>query len=114
MNQLDKLLEEGKFDEAITNQTRKVKWLFNNSNKLTNVVCEKTVRLIVHKLKERTERKDNVGVWIDVKDRLPKFNKNVLALSKKGKIRISYVDRGGNLDDFELEVNKGDYYTHWM
>lgn len=61
-NVLDQLLEEGKFDEAVTNQIRKVKWLFNNSNKLTNVVCEKTVRLIVHKLKERSTGNEDATV----------------------------------------------------
>jgi hypothetical protein len=47
------LIDNGKFDEAITSQVRKVKWLYNNSNKLTNVIDEKFVRLIVHKMKEK-------------------------------------------------------------
>lgn len=56
----------------------------------------------------------NKGEWISVKERLPEFNKNVLALSKNGVIAISCVDSAGKLDDFELEISNGDYYTHWQ
>ena len=60
------------------------------------------------------ERRDSAD-WISVEDRLPEFNINVLALSKKGRIIISCVTKAGELDDFELEVDNGsDYYTHWM
>jgi hypothetical protein len=52
--------------------------------------------------------------WVAVGDRLPKGFKNVLCISKKGQIRISCVDGSGKLDNFELEVDESDYYTHWQ
>lgn len=47
---LDDLLDDGKFTEAITQQTRRVKWLYNNSNRNTFVIDEKLARLIYHKM----------------------------------------------------------------
>lgn len=56
------LIDEGKFNEAITSQVRKVKWLYNNSNKLTNVIDEKFVRLIVHKMNEKMNGNEDATV----------------------------------------------------
>lgn len=57
----------------------------------------------------------NKGEWVSVEDRLPEYNKNVLAFSKRGHTQISCVDSEGKLDDFGLEIsNGGDYYTHWQ
>jgi hypothetical protein len=64
------------FDEAIETlnmplilekQVRQVKWLFNNSNKMTMVYDEKLVRLLVHKLQSRIkelEEKTSVSLGI--------------------------------------------------
>lgn len=54
-------------------------------------------------------------MWVSVKDRLPEFNKTVLAISNKGKIEFSFVDSAGKLDEFQLEIYNGkQYYTHWQ
>lgn len=51
--------------------------------------------------------------WISIKQLPPKF-KNVLAISKKGVMAITCVDNSGKLDNFHLEVDGKDYYTHWL
>lgn len=40
-------------DKLLTTQKRQVKWLYNNSNKLTIVYEEKFVRLLLHKIKSQ-------------------------------------------------------------
>ena len=52
--------------------------------------------------------------WISVKKRLPNKYVNVLAVSKFGKYSITCVGSDNTLDDFELEVNQSDSWTHWM
>lgn len=52
--------------------------------------------------------------WIKVNDRLPEYNINVLAISSKKDIRLTCVGSDGILDDYELEVDESDYWTHWM
>lgn len=54
-----------------------------------------------------------VADWIPVENRLPAKFKNVLGLSKLGKIAITCVDSSGELDQFELEVDFNDCWTHW-
>ena len=52
--------------------------------------------------------------WISLKKKLPPKFKNVLCISKKGQIRIACVDSSGKIDEFELEVDRNDKYTHWQ
>ncbi len=52
--------------------------------------------------------------WISVEDRLPPFNKNVLAISNIGWIKITFVDSEGKLDVYELEGDEGYRWTHWQ
>ena len=71
-------------------------------------------QLIAAKLKIEKMKLIEYDKWIRLKDKFPEYNINVLALSKKGKIRIACVGSDGELDNFELEIDNGeDYYTHW-
>lgn len=51
--------------------------------------------------------------WISVRKELPPKFKNVLCYSKKGQIRITCVANDGKLDDYELESDQDDKWTHW-
>jgi hypothetical protein len=51
--------------------------------------------------------------WTSVENGLPPKFKNVLGLSKFGKVAITCVDSAGELDQFELEVDRDDCWTHW-
>lgn len=51
--------------------------------------------------------------WTPVEVGLPPKFKNVLGLSKLGKIAITCVDASDKLDEFEIEVDQGDKWTHW-
>lgn len=55
-----KLVDELKFSEIIDKNIRKVKWLYNNSNKYTDVVNEKIVRLMIHKYEERIAELESI------------------------------------------------------
>ena len=46
-------IEQLDIEPVLNSQIRQVKWLFNNSNKMTKVFDEKLVRLIVLKLQNR-------------------------------------------------------------
>lgn len=48
-----KLLDELNFTPILERQVRKVKWLYNNSNKHTMVYCEKDVRMMIDRLQKR-------------------------------------------------------------
>lgn len=39
-------------DKLLNSQKRQVKWLYNNSNKMTIVYEEKFVRLLIHKISQ--------------------------------------------------------------
>lgn len=52
---MDKLFADGKYKEYLDTQVRKVKWLYNNSNKLTDVICQKQVWAIVCKMQQRID-----------------------------------------------------------
>lgn len=52
--------------------------------------------------------------WISVKNKLPTKYVNVLAISKFGKHGITCVGSDNKLDDFELEINQSDFWTHCM
>jgi len=47
---LAKLIDDFEIQKVLDIQVRKVRWLYNNSNKCTMVYDEKLVRLIVSKL----------------------------------------------------------------
>lgn len=95
-----------------------MQWINKNTNTL---ISEHDYNFLSDIQKEQCEiyiKDESLPVdngWVSVEDRLPKFNVNVLACSKKGKIDISFVDASGKLDSFQLEVDNGkDYYTHWQ
>lgn len=53
IKEVDKLIEELDIEPVLELRVRQVKWLYNNSNKMTMVYEEKLVRIIVHRLQER-------------------------------------------------------------
>lgn len=53
LSDVDRKLENLDLEPILNDKVRVVKWLYNNSNKLTRVYEEKLVRLIVHKLNQR-------------------------------------------------------------
>lgn len=55
--------------------------------------------------------------WISVKDRLPEFNVNVLGVSNKGKIVITFIESDGQFSLMDLDCHYTDddeHFTHWM
>lgn len=54
--------------------------------------------------------------WVSVKDRLPKFNINVLGATNQGKVVITFAESDGQLSTMDIECHyKGDTerFTHW-
>jgi uncharacterized coiled-coil protein SlyX len=65
----DEALETLNLPLILEKQVRQVKWLFNNSNKMTMVYDEKLVRLLVHKLQSRIkELEEKTSVTLGVGD----------------------------------------------
>ena len=58
--ELNEKLEELDIQPILKSQVRQVKWLYNNSNKLTLVYEEKLVRIIVDKLEKRIKTLENL------------------------------------------------------
>lgn len=50
INEIDQHLDRLDIQPILNSRVRQVRWLYNNSNKCTNVYDEKLVRLIVHRL----------------------------------------------------------------
>lgn len=57
--ELDSLIKEGRWSDAIRAGKRQVKWLYSNSNRTTMVVDEKLVWLIVQALEDRIKELEN-------------------------------------------------------
>lgn len=55
LKEFDRLLDNLDIQPILKDKVRRVKWLYNNSNKNTFVYEEKMVRLIVHRLEEKIE-----------------------------------------------------------
>ncbi len=53
LRDFDKMIDNLDLKPVLDNKVRQVKWLYNNSNKLTMVYEEKLVRLMVFKLQQR-------------------------------------------------------------
>lgn len=52
--------------------------------------------------------------WVSVDERLPNGFYNVLGLTRKGRMLITWIDRGTlNFDDNDIDI-ENDCYTHWM
>jgi hypothetical protein len=56
LKQFDEYLDRLDMAPILNARVRQVKWLYNNSNKLTKVYEEKLVRLMVHRLQAENER----------------------------------------------------------
>ena len=53
LKEFDRLLDNLDIQPILNSRVRRVKWLYNNSNKNTMVYDEKLVRLIVHRMQMR-------------------------------------------------------------
>lgn len=55
--------------------------------------------------------------WIDMNDRMPPFNQNVIGVSNKGRVVITFAEIDGQFSLMELDCHyEGDdeHFTHWM
>lgn len=52
---LNDLIKAGDWPKVLDLSVRRVKWLYENSNKNAKVIDEKTVRFMAHKLAEKIE-----------------------------------------------------------
>jgi len=53
LKELDTHLDNLDIQPILASRVRQVKWLYNNSNKMTKVYDEKLVRLIVHRMQQK-------------------------------------------------------------
>lgn len=53
LSEMDRCLDNLDIQPILKSKVRRVKWLYNNNNKLTMVYEERLVRLIVHRMQER-------------------------------------------------------------
>ena len=60
IREVDELIMRLDLEPVLNSRVRQVRWLYNNSNKYTNVYEEKLVRIIVHRLKERINELENI------------------------------------------------------
>jgi hypothetical protein len=59
LSEMDALLDALDIEPILNNRVRRVKWLYNNGNKMRMVYDEKLVRLIVHRLQTRIKELEN-------------------------------------------------------
>ena len=67
IREVDELIMRLDLEPVLNSRVRQVRWLYNNSNKYTNVYEEKLVRIIVHRLKERINELENIVPQMNVR-----------------------------------------------
>jgi hypothetical protein len=59
LKEFDAHLDSLDIQPILASRVRQVKWLYNNSNKMTKVYDEKLVRLIVHRMQQKINELQN-------------------------------------------------------
>lgn len=68
LSEMDRCLDNLDIQPILNSKVHRVKWLYNNSNKMTFVYEEKLVRLIVHRLEQKIKHLESDNKYLKERD----------------------------------------------